>query len=190
MKHSSMQKLRNQLKKICNNENIVDIVIFGSFVKEKENANDIDIAVIFERENYAEIQKISLDIKKNLKEHELHIEPLIIKNLFKEPLFLTLIHEGFSIKNNQFINKTLKTESMVLVTYSLKSLNHSKKTLFGYALKGRIGQKGFIDGINGQISGRNNILVPTENYEQLNAFLKTWNVETKKQRFLKVNTII
>src|SRR3989344_6911658 len=161
MKSSIISELRNQLKKISNDKNIIDIIIFGSVVKEKDKINDIDIAIIFKEEDYKNIQYISSEIKNSLRENNLHIEPLIINDIFKEPLYLTLIHEGFSIKQNTFINEAMKTRSMMLVTYDLRILNHSKKTLFGYALKGRKGQSGFIDEIKGNVAGRNNILVPT-----------------------------
>jgi predicted nucleotidyltransferase len=189
MKHLNIQKLKSQLKKICKNKEIIDIILFGSVVKDKDNPNDIDIAIILEKEDYSFVQEVSKEIK-NLLDKKFHIEILTIDNLFKEPLYLTLIHEGFSIKNNQFINKSLKTKSLVLVTYDLTILNHSKKTLFGYALKGRKGEKGFLDEINGKITGRNNVLVPTHKFEQLKDFLKTWKVEYTSQRFLKVNTIL
>ena len=45
MKHLNIQKLKSQLKKICKNKEIIDIILFGSVVKDKDNPNDIDIAI-------------------------------------------------------------------------------------------------------------------------------------------------
>lgn len=185
-----IRRLRNQLKKICKDQNIVDIIIFGSSVKAKDDPKDIDLALILHREDYTVIEKISAEVRVALKGKNVHLEPLIVTTLFKEPLYLTLIHEGFSIKSNSFLATQLGTKSLILITYSLISLSHSKKTLFGYALKGRKNQKGFIDQVEGKTVGRNNVLVPTENYEQLNAFFKTWSIPTKKQRFLRISTLI
>ena len=72
-----------------------------------------------------------------------------------------------------------------LVTYSLTSLSHSRKTLFGYALKGRIGRKGFVDELGGEAVGRNNVLVPTANLDKLKEFFATWNVEFKVRNFIE-----
>jgi len=112
---------------------------------------------------------------------------LLADDLFKDPLYLKLVQNGFSIKNNKPISKTLNVETLVLLTYDLKTLNHSKKTLFGYALKGRKGQKGFLDSLNGNVVGRNNVLIPINRLDELKEFLKTWQVKYSLQKFMRIN---
>jgi len=73
-----------------------------------------------------------------------------------------------------------------LVTYSLENLDHSKKTLFGYALKGRTGQKGFVHGINGEAIGRNNVLVPINNLDKIKEFFATWKVKYEVRKFIEL----
>ena len=75
---------------------------------------------------------------------------------------------------------------VALVTYSLKNLNHSKKTLFGYALKGRSGQKGFIYRLKGEAVGRNNVLIPLNNLKELEEFFGTWDVRYRLKRFIEL----
>ena len=41
-------KIKKDLKELIINKNILDIIVFGSFVKGKLNPNDIDIALIVE----------------------------------------------------------------------------------------------------------------------------------------------
>ncbi len=181
-----MQKLKSQLKKICEREKlVVDIILFGSAVREKAKPNDVDVAVLFREENYEEMDRVSYEIKKlgDSLDLNLHIEPLAIDNIHTEPVYLSLIHEGFSVRHGDFINKKLKTESMLLVTYSLKNLTHSQKTLFGYALKGRKeGAKSILRESGGEAIGRNNILVPVEKSEKIRSFLDSWKKISYKTR--------
>ena len=79
-----------------------------------------------------------------------------------------------------------KVRSIALVTYSLENLNHSQKTLFGYALKGRTGQKGFLDKLKGEAIGRNNVLIPSESLEKLREFMATWKVKYDVRRLLEL----
>ncbi|MFH1399340.1 MAG: hypothetical protein ABIG95_04490 [Candidatus Woesearchaeota archaeon] len=85
--------------------------------------------------------------------------------------------------------KTSKSENLCavsLVTYSLENLNHSHKTLFGYALKGRKGETGFVDTLSGEAVGRNNVLVPSANIPKLEEFLATWKVAYSVRNFLEL----
>ncbi len=186
-----MQMLKS-LRKLTRKKGIFDIVIFGSFVKQKEKSNDIDIALIFERENYDYIDEISDEAGKTIRKYGIkpHIEPLVIGQLFKEPLFLTLIHEGFSLKHNKFICKTLGTESLALITYSLQNLDHSKKTLFGYALKGRKNIPGLLKKLKGSVVGRGSFYVPINKIERIKEFLKAWNVDYKIERLIRLQSYI
>lgn len=185
-------RILKSLKKVVNEKNIFDIVIFGSFVKQKEKPKDIDIAIIFKEEDYNYIDKISGQINKIIRKCNLqsHIEPLIINNIFKEPLFLTLLHEGFSLKTNKFIYKILGVDSLVLITYSLQNLNRSQKTLFGYALKGRKNKTGLLKQLKGSVVGRNSFYIPIDKTEKIKEFLKTWNIEYKIERLIRLGTYI
>jgi hypothetical protein len=73
-----------------------------------------------------------------------------------------------------------------MVTYSLTNLGHSKKTLFGYALKGRGKEGGFLEIIGGETVGRNNVLIPTEKLDKLKEFLGTWHVRYEVRNFIEI----
>lgn len=75
---------------------------------------------------------------------------------------------------------------VAMITYSLENLNHSQKTLFGYALKGRTGKKGFLDTLDGETVGRNNVLLPLEHLGQLKEFFATWKVDHEIRKFVEL----
>ncbi len=183
---SGIRKEIKQLREICREKGVIDIVLLGNNVKEK--ISKIDLAIIF-KDNNDHTKNILLKAKGifNKKYVRANIKFLLADDLFKDSLYLRLIQKGFSVKENKFISNTLNIEILILVTYDLKSLNHSKKTLFGYALKGRKGQKGFLDSLNGSTVGRNNILVPINKLDALKEFLKTWQIKYSIQKFMRIN---
>ena len=73
-----------------------------------------------------------------------------------------------------------------MITYSLKSLNHSQKTLFGYALKGRTGQKGYLHRLKGEVVGRNNVLISIDDLDKMNDFFATWKVKYEVRKFIEL----
>ncbi len=183
---SDIRKEIKQLKEICREKEVIDIVLLG--YDKKGKTSKIGLVIIF-KDNNSHTKNILLKVKDifNRKQVKADIKFLLAGDLFKDTLYLRLIQNGFSIKNNKIINKTLNIETLILLTYDLKTLNHSKKTLFGYALKGRKGQRGFLNLLNGSAVGRNNVLIPINKLDELKEFLKTWQVEYFIQEFLRIN---
>ncbi len=183
---SDIQKEIKQLKEICREKDVVDVVLLGC--SEKEKTSKIDLTIVF-KDNNNHTKNILLKVKGifNKKQARVNINFLMADNLFKDSLYLRLIQNGFSIKGNKFINKALNVETLILLTYDLKTLDHSKKTLFGYALKGRKGQQGFLDSLNGCAVGRNNVLIPIDKLNELKEFLQTWQVKYSIQKFMRIN---
>ncbi|MFH1590365.1 MAG: hypothetical protein ABIC95_00405 [archaeon] len=68
-----------------------------------------------------------------------------------------------------------------IVTYSLQSLDHVKKTQFGYALKGRDGKSGLIFELKGKMLGRNCFRVRSDRLIRIEAFLDFWKVAYDKE---------
>ncbi len=88
-----------------------------------------------------------------------------------------LLLDFSSTRHGRKIHEILGLEKHTLVTYNLESLNHSSKTLFGYALKGRGGEKGILGEVNGGTIGRNNVIVPEEGTKKINSFMDYWKVK-------------
>lgn len=167
---------------------LIDIIIFGSALKSKQEPNDIDLAAIFREKKYEQIEEISYDIKKigDANKKELDIEPIIIDDFYKKPICFTLLHEGFSIKNNAFLNKMIKMKPGILIGYSLKNKNRSDKVRFSYALYGRKKGEGFLREIHGKEAGKGSIIIPIDKEEAAKNFFKQWEISTNKQRiFIK-----
>jgi len=184
---SEIKKEIKQLREICREKNVVDVVLLSH--NKKSKTTEISLAIVFKDKKIDYSNKIFIKTKKffNKKQVRVNINSLLACELFKDPLYLKLIQNGFSVKENKFINKTLNVETLILVTYDLKILNHSKKTLFGYALKGRKGQKGFLGSLNGSAVGRNNVLIPINKLNEIKEFLKTWQVKYSIQKFMRIN---
>ena len=79
-----------------------------------------------------------------------------------------------------------KINPVFLITYSLTNLNHTQKTQFGYALKGRDGKSGMLKLVKGQPVGRNNIILPIKGLEEIKDFLATWKVKYQIKQFIEI----
>jgi len=97
-----MKKLKRNLQNLLKKEKcLVDVYIFGSALKGKDEPKDIDLISLFRDKDYKLIEDINYEIKKigDKLELNLHIEPLIVDDMFSNRAHRNIIHEGFSIKN-------------------------------------------------------------------------------------------
>ena len=180
-----MKKLKISLKNLLKKEKfLVDIFIFGSALKSKEKPNDTDLITLFRDKDYEKIEAILYKIKKigDGLGINLHTEPIIIDNLHNQDIYVSLLHEGFSIKNNQFLSELLGFKPFLLITYNLKNRKNSDKVRFSYALYGRKKGEGLLNNLNGKALGRGSILVPINKQEIVKEFFKQWGVEYKEQK--------
>lgn len=178
-----MRKLKLSLKNLLNKENfLIDIFIFGSSLKSKDKPKDIDLIALFRDKDYGKIEDILYKIKKTGEPLNLHIEPIIIDNLYKEPVYKSILHEGFSIRNIQFLYDMLDFKSFLLITYNLKDKKASDKVRFSYALYGRKKGEGVLKSLNGKENGKGSILVPIGKEGIIRDFFTQWKVKFKEQR--------
>jgi len=180
-----MKKLEKSLKNFLKKENrLVDIFLFGSAIKKKEIPSDIDIIALFRDKDYEKIEEVLYKINKlgEKTDMELHIEPIVVDSLHKEAVYSSLLHEGFSIKNMEFLNKMLGFKSYMLTTYSLKDKKKSDKVRFSYALYGRKKGEGFLKEVDGKEIGKGSVLIPTDRQELSKEFFKLWNVKYSEYR--------
>lgn len=94
-----------------------------------------------------------------------------------------ILHYNSTAKK-ETIESSLKLKKMLIINYKLDSLNKSKKTLFGYALKGRGKGKGVLQEAKGKPLGRSSIIVPYENTPELIEFLNYWSVPYERMEVL------
>ncbi len=180
-----MRKLKRSLKSLLKKENsLVDIFLFGSAMKSKEKPRDVDIIALFRRKDLKKMEDVLYCLKKigdGLK-IDLHAEPIVVDNIFREKVYASVIHEGFSIKEMKLIRDMLNFKSYVLFTYKLEDKKPSEKVRLSYALYGRKKGEGLLKSLKGEVIGRSSILVPTEKQEIMRNFFKEWKVEYNEQR--------
>jgi hypothetical protein len=83
---------------------------------------------------------------------------------------------AYSVKSCCFLYETIGLTRMILLSYSLEGLLHSKKTVFGYALRGRDGKSGLLKIFNGKTVGRNSVIIPFSKMKEMLEFLAYWGV--------------
>lgn len=147
-------------------ENLIDIIIFGSLVKGG-TPKDIDIALLVR-----EKEKIdAFDFKKKIREiipKKIDLQVLDI-NSIHSPLWLTLIKEGFSVKKNNFLSVLYNIKPVVLYKYSLQKLTNVQKVQFQRGIKNVLGKEG-------NILTRSVVLIPLHLKNSMMEFLKTWDI--------------
>lgn len=171
-----MAVLKKNLKKILKKYKLInDIIIFGSFVKGKGSYKDIDLAFIVKERD---IKMVSL-IKKEIGINEVHLNFITIDDMFSS-LFLSLINEGYSIKEDKFLRDILSIRPMKLYSYDLKHLNKSKKTLFGVALRKSLNK------IKGEKVSTGAVLIPIEQTSYFEDFLEVWGMKYKTKEWIVI----
>jgi len=172
MKSKKLLQITNYQEKLKNllNNNIVDIILFGSFVKEG-NPNDIDIAIVTR-----EIDKVS-ETKNNIREivKNSDIQLVDIESIYS-PIWLTLIKEGFSVKENKFLHEIYSIKPLILFKYSLTSLSNVQKVQFERGIKKIIDK-------DSKFIARSVVLISITKKNEMIEFLKHWNVYYESQEY-------
>lgn len=165
-----MKQLVTILKPFLKNEGIIDIIIFGSKSKGRNKSSDLDLAILSEQIDLKITKKIKLILPQS------DIQFISLKN-YDSFIWLTLIKEGFSIKNNDYLFNKYKIKPKNLYKYSLKELTMSKKVMFERAIKNFKG----IEKLSNSV-----VLVPIEISSDFEDFLKYWDldIDTKEYHLL------
>lgn len=172
---SEIMNYQKKLKRLLS-DNVVDIILFGSFVKGGFS-KDIDIALMVKAK--LDIEDIKKEINEIIKE-EKDIQIIDLDSIYS-PIWLTLIKEGFSVNKNKFFFELYKIEPVVLYKYSLEKLTNVQKVQFERGIKQILGDKG-------TYLTRSVVVVPIDLKNRFMDFLKTWNIyyECKEYELLPV----
>ena len=165
-----MKQLAKRLKSLLKNKEIVDILIFGSFAKNKIDAKDIDIAVILNKE--IDISALKDQIRE-LVHKEAHLQIITTKD-YDKFIWITLIREGYSVKQNKYLFEVYGIKPVVLFKYSLKKLSVSKKVMFERAIKSF--KK--IEKLSNRV-----VLVPIDISGEFSSFLKNWDIDIDSKEY-------
>lgn len=151
-----------------NKDKIFDIVLFGSAVKAKEFVSDIDIAVIFKIKDDSILEKIR-SLNSNI-----HLDYVLLSELYDESLWKTLIREGISIIQGKKVSEIFGLACFALFTYSLTKIK--RKSRFSQVLAGYKSES-MLKKVEGTILKPGVILVPIEKVELFRTFLEVWEVD-------------
>lgn len=173
-------KLRKLLKKHLKN-NIIDIFVIGSILKNKLEPRDLDIIVLFKEKNLRQIEEKLYEIKEELNFGGVHIEPLFVESMFEEEIFLTILHEGFSIKYSKSVSEILKLKSYSIFSYTLNNLSKIDKVRFAQTLYGRK-KDGLLYTEKGISLGQGSFMIPVEKEEIFKELMKKWKINYKRKR--------
>lgn len=168
-----LSSIRNKLKSVLKNREVVDIILFGSFVKGKVTPRDVDIAIISEKVFKFESEGF----------HVSFIKPI---DFFVNPptLATTLLREGYSLKADKPLSETLRFKSSVMFVYSLTSLTNSKKVRIVNVLRGKNKQKGLVEEYEGEWLSTNIFLIKPSSEHLFEQFFLEHEVKFKKTYLL------
>jgi len=173
-----------------NNENIIDILLFGSVVKGKLEPNDVDILIIYNKNLNKELIygfKKKLDnLISNVNITSVNYYDIFNKNFQARESFLI---EGYSLIRNAFVSKGMGFSNMVLFKYDLNGLTKSQKMQFYYGLNGR-NQKGLLEMLKAYKFSENLIICSVEKEEELKEFFEFNKIKFIEFPFLVPERVI
>lgn len=103
-----------------------------------------------------------------------HINIVLFKNLYSEPIWKTLLLEGFSVKKNKFLRDVIHVKSVEIFSYKIDKMTASEKTQFN---------RGFntvLDETKGFKIGAGSVVVPEEQSGKFFDFFLRWDKAKNK----------
>jgi predicted nucleotidyltransferase len=156
-------------------EGVEDIILFGSVMKGKEDAADIDILIVF-RDSV--MKSVEMALRGKLKGAPIDINS-ITSDEFRSEGFVAregAYLEGYSLIREKTLAEMMGFTGIALIKYDISKIKGSKRIRFYYALHGR-DSKGFLDDIGGHRFAENVLACDYEVIERAKPFFETWGVE-------------
>lgn len=181
-----LKKLRKCLKSEKKDNDIFDIVIYGSSMKGKTEPNDIDIMVIFKKGKLKDrLEKIQSIKKKIRLDKKIDIKGMLLEELFQEHFFNRsgIFFEGVSIFNGKPFSNKIDFKSFTLFTYNLRNKTHNEKVKFNYILSGRK-DTGVVEWLEGKHISPGSIQIPIKNSLEFEEILKKHKISYSKKNIL------
>lgn len=181
-----LNSLKKRLESEKKDEDLFDIVIYGSITKGSNNPRDIDLLAIFLkgslRERLDKLQKI----KSKLSDHNIDAKQILLKDLFLDEFLARtgIFLEGISLFKDKKFSETLGFRPYALFSYGLKGLTHTEKVKFNYILSGR-NVEGVLKQLGGIRVASAVIKVPIQNSLIFEEILKANKVNYLKKNLLE-----
>ncbi|HRZ85586.1 MAG TPA: hypothetical protein P5277_02290 [Candidatus Paceibacterota bacterium] len=187
MLNNFLEYLTSKSKKFAKENDLFDIIIYGSYMRSKENPNDTDFLLIFLNKKLDDQLKIAQKFKQDIKERiknpdikTINFQELADKNFLATQGVLV---EGYSLLNSKPFAEKFGFKGYQMFSYNLSNLNHNSKTKFTYSLIGRRG-KGILSLVNAEHLGKGVVIVPIEKSSVFEDFLKEWKINYKSKKTL------
>ena len=152
-----------------------DIIFFGSFVKEKAAPKDVDIALLMSKKDEKKIELITKEISAIISAR-IDFTIISISEIYSS-VWISLLKEGYSVKNEEYIANVYDIKPIILYKYSIKSLNPVEKVQFDRGLNQVLKET------DGKRLVRTVVLMPLQKSEEFEAFLRTWEIEYETRRY-------
>lgn len=176
----NLSLIRNKLKPLFLEKEIIEIIVFGSAIKGKPSPGDIDIAIILHEKPSQQLLKKISSFK------EFHISILTAKEfLVNSPSIVhTLIREGYGLKNNKFLAENFRFSNKILYNYSLTSFPASMKVKIVNILRGKKGEKGIVENNEGKWLANQVFIVPINSEKLFEEFFNKFSIKFTKSYVL------
>lgn len=175
-----MWKLKLALKKHLGG-NVADIFLIGSSIKDKLEPRDIDVIVLFREKPGSEDALFEIRESAAKFFRNIHVERVFPESMLKESVFLTMLHEGFSIRHKRPVSMLLGMKSVSLFSFKLENLKQGEKVRFAQALYGRKGD-GLLSAEGGMQLGQGSFMVAVEREEIFRELMKKWGARFSARR--------
>ena len=177
------KKIKEWIKK----NKIIDVILFGSYMRGKLSPSDIDLCIIINKKDENKSLELIDSLGRLLDKEKLkfHINILTSESFISgNTLAKTLLSEGHSIKKDAPFSTILGFENKSLFEYTLKHFSPSQRVKFHYMLNGRRGSEGILKEIKGRIVGTGTIMAPVESEDKLKDIFDKWDVKYTMHRIL------
>lgn len=169
----------NEIKKfyLANQDQIIDMVLFGSTVKGKKEPSDVDILLIYKKRDNFELNH-QLKKKLNTLKINAEITSKTYESLFEASFKAreSFLSEGYSLINRKFISEGLGFSNLALFKYELAEKNKSDRMRFYYSLYGRNGNGGMLKDMKAIKFSDTIILCPVGSVEEMRNYLQEWGI--------------
>ncbi len=189
MLENYLRKLKGKFSKFAKDNQVFDIILYGSASKGSIDPKDLDILLIFEKGSLKDRLVVVQDFKKIFSGVDviLDVKTILLVELFDKNFLARqgVLVDGWSLLNDLSFAQRFGFKGHVIFSYSLKGLSHNDKTKFNYVLSGRgKGVSGLLNKVEGSSLGKGAVIVLAKNSVIFEEFLNRWNVKYKKKEVL------
>ena len=169
-------------------ENVLDILGFGSFVRGKTRPGDVDVCVVFlsdidnskVNEFYSRCRRAGINV---------HVSPLVAENFFLKhhTLATTVLYEGVSLIDGAPAAKRFGLEAWALYTYGIAGMKPSEGVRFVYAMKGRGKNMGLVRDYGGFFLSHGCFMIPVGKDGEMREALERWKVKYMRKNIFLIS---